>query len=319
MKGQMKLFLGLKGWATILTGAFVLGSCVEDEVLENQENLTPKKSISFNAVVDWAEDHIEGRGAVLDNKNALASFHVWATLNRAANVMNGTPIAYFSGVEFERYELPNNGGYAYASDPAYYWPGEGPTLDFVAVGKMPETGFSANMNTAGNEVESFTYTVPTDATAQNDVVVATAPAIAGNNNQPVPLTFSHMMSQVNVLVGSSMTAGTINSITFSGIKNTGTYNVATPGWTFAQNTPTDTYPVIFADDNVANNTGYSVTEKASGTKINAANATLMLLPQAFITDNSKIIVNFTYSATGNTVNLEASLKNQTWQLGKAYN
>ena len=52
MKGQMKRILGLKGWAMLLAGAFVLGSCVEDEVLENQDYLTPKKSISCNAVVD---------------------------------------------------------------------------------------------------------------------------------------------------------------------------------------------------------------------------------------------------------------------------
>ena len=96
----MKRILGLKGWATLLAGALVLGSCVEDEVLENQDDLTPKKSISFNAVVDWPEDYIEGRGAVLTDKANLASFNVWATLNRAAGV-SGDPIQTLHSIKVQ--------------------------------------------------------------------------------------------------------------------------------------------------------------------------------------------------------------------------
>lgn len=314
MKGHMKRKVGLKSWAMLLAGAFVLGSCVEDEVLENNEDLTPREAINFDAVVEWPEDYIEGRGAVIEKAN-LSSFNVWATLTRDASV-EGAPIAYFSDVVFSKQGTENR----FTSATTYYWPGEGPTLDFVAVGGRPSaTAFTAQRNSSTNKVESFTYTVPVDATLQNDVVVAKTDPIPGNNTALVPLDFQHIMSQVNVKIGTTMTAGTINSITFSGIKNTGTYNVASPAWTFAQSPTTNNYPVTFADDDVADNTGYSVANKASGTSINASNASMMLIPQSFTTDDSRIIVNFTYEATNKTVDLEASLKGQEWVRGKVYN
>ena len=300
MKGQMKRFLGLKGWAVLLTGAFVLGSCVEDEVLENQDNLTPKKSISFNAVVDWPEDYIEGRGAVLTQAN-LTSFKVWATLTKAEN-LGGTTIDYFSGIAFDKGS--NN---VYSSTANYYWPGEGPTLNFVAVGN--DTNFTPGQ----------AYTIPTDATSQQDVVIATAsaPGTGYNNNyQPVPLDFQHIMSAVSVSIGTGMGVGTINSVTFKGIKNKGTYNVASPAWTTASDATTPDYPVTFVDDA----TTYAVSSTpTANTIITDDEATLMLLPQTF-TNDAQIVVNFT--PTGGTAqDFTASLKDQLtgWTIGKAYN
>ena len=301
MKGQMKRILGLKGWAMLLAGAFVLGSCVEDEVLENQDNLTPKKSISFNAVVDWAEDHIEGRGAVLTQAN-LTSFNVWATLTKAEN-LGGTTINYFSGVAYNKDATTG----VYSSTANYYWPGEGPILDFIAVGNDP------------NFTPGQAYTVPTAATSQKDVVVATAsaPGTGYNNNyQPVPLDFQHIMSAVTVSIGTGMGVGTINSVTFKGIKNKGTYNVASPTWTTANDATTPDYPVTFVD----NATTYAVSSTpTANTIITDDEATLMLLPQTF-TNDAQIVVNFT--PTGGTAqDFTASLKDQLtgWTMGKAYN
>ena len=321
MKGQMKRFLGLKGWAVLLTGAFVLGSCVEDEVLDNQENLTPKKSISFNAVVDWAEDHIEGRAAELSKAN-LTSFHVWATLNRP-NVSN-VPIAYFSGVEFSD---PDK--LLFASNPAYYWPGiDDVSLDFVAVGGKPATGFTATMT--NNRVTSFEYTVPTAAADQTDVIVAIAPGIPGDNTEAVPLTFSHIMSQVNVSIGSNTGLGTINSVTFKNINGKGTCTppyyaieaneeVLKPAnWT-SVNTTSD-YSVTFAADNDnTSTTGYTVnsTNKPTTGSTIISNTPFMLLPQTFA-DGAQIEVSFTPAGSTTAKTLYADLEG-SWVMGKAYN
>ena len=165
--------------------------------------------------------------------------------------------------------------------------------------------------TTSNKVTSFTYTVPTAATAQNDVVVATTPVIDGDNVDPVPLTFNHIMSAINVSVGTDMGLGTINSVKFTGIKNKGIYNVASPAWAIASDATTPDYPVA---------SNYTVSAKPSAvTKINDGTATLMLLPQTF-TNDAQIVVNFT--PTGGTAqDFTAKLTDQLtgWEMGHAYN
>ena len=47
MKGQMKRYFGLRGWAMFLAGAFVLSSCTEDEVVEKYAPNTDGEGISF--------------------------------------------------------------------------------------------------------------------------------------------------------------------------------------------------------------------------------------------------------------------------------
>ncbi|MBQ8441819.1 MAG: fimbrillin family protein [Bacteroides sp.] len=203
-------------------------------------------------------------------------------------------------------------------------PGEGPTLEFVAVSNAP-SNFTATLS--NNKVSSFSYTVDTDATKQNDIVVATTLPIAGNNNASVPLDFQHIMAAVNVKIGTEMTAGTINSITFKNIKSTGTYNVSNGTWGNI-GTPKD-YTVTFKDDGVADNTGYYTDgENTEAVVINGDNATFMMIPQTLenipATDESEakevqIIVNFTYEATDNTTDLTASLSDQKWEMGKTTN
>ena len=311
MKGHMKRKVGLKSWAMLLAGAFVLGSCVEDEVLENNEDLTPREAISFDAVVEWPEDYIEGRGAVIEKAN-LSSFNVWATLTRDASV-EGAPIAYFSDVVFSKQGTENR----FASATTYYWPGEGPTLDFVAVGGRPSaTAFTAQRNSSTNKVESFTYTVPVDATLQNDVVVAETDPIPGNNTALVPLDFQHIMSQVNVMIGTDTGLGTINSITFKGIKNKATYNVATPAWTIASDATTPDYPVTLAADG-DDNAGYTIGNKlTTSTQINATNATMMLIPQTL--SEATVEVSFTPKGSTAAKTLTADISGE-WVMGKVYN
>lgn len=345
MRGQMKRNLGLTSWTMFLLGAFVLGSCVEDEIIENKHNLTSSETISFDAVVEWPKDYTDSRsatsslkrkgklmlqseddcepvpmgiyvqdgiypagkeeatsrGAVI-TKNELQSFDVWATLNKAQSAGGGS-IEYIAGQEFT-----NTDGVFSSTGTKYYWPGEGPTIDFLAVGNANDT-FVPTMTGASG---TFKYTVPEAATAQNDIVVAKAVNIPGNNDASVPLDFQHIMSAVNVKVGSEMTAGTINSITFTNIKSQGTYDVASGTWTNVGTT--DDYTVTFA------NGSNVVTEStAEGTLINGTDATFMMIPQAFenISDTEKveIIVNFSYAASGQTKDLIASLDGQAWDMG----
>ena len=337
------------GLYALFTSAVLMVSCAEDELIENNHHLTSSETINFDAIVEWPKDYMdsrsatsslkrvespvlrseegseilpmgvyvqdgiypittanpESRGAVI-TKGDLNSFNVWATLNKAQSVGGGS-IEYIAGQEFT-----NTDGVFSSNGTKYYWPGEGPTIDFLAVGNA-NNAFVPTMTGASG---TFTYTVPTAATAQNDIVVAKAASIPGNNNASVPLDFQHIMSAVNVKVGSEMTAGTINSITFKNIKGKGTYDVASGAWTNV-GTPTD-YTVTFADGSNV------VTEStAEGTLINGTDATFMMIPQALTdiseTEKVEIIVNFTYATTGNEKNLKASLSGQEWAQGKTTN
>ena len=243
------------GLYALFTSAVLMVSCAEDELIENNHHLTSSETINFDAIVEWPKDYMdsrsatsslkrvespvlrseegseilpmgvyvqdgiypittanpESRGAVI-TKGDLNSFNVWATLNKAQSVGGGS-IEYIAGQEFT-----NTDGVFSSNGTKYYWPGEGPTIDFLAVGNANDA-FVPTMTGASG---TFTYTVPTAATAQNDIVVAKAASIPGNNNASVSLDFQHIMSAVNVKVGSEMTAGTINSITFKNIKSKAT-------------------------------------------------------------------------------------------------
>ena len=337
------------GLYALFTSAVLMVSCAEDELIENNHHLTSSETINFDAIVEWPKDYMdsrsatsslkrvespvlrseegseilpmgvyvqdgiypittanpESRGAVI-TKGDLNSFNVWATLNKAQSVGGGS-IEYIAGQEFT-----NTDGVFSSNGTKYYWPGEGPTIDFLAVGNANDA-FVPTMTGASG---TFIYTVPTAATAQNDIVVAKAASIPGNKNASVSLDFQHIMSAVNVKVGSEMTAGTINSITFKNIKSKGTYDVASGAWTNV-GTPTD-YTVTFADGSNV------VTEStAEGTLINGTDATFMMIPQTLSdvseTDKVEIIVNFKYATTGNETDLTASISGHEWAMGKTTN
>ena len=326
--------------------AMLMASCIKDEVVDvpfiptesetigfgiNLENLDDTRASSRNRVGKhdlksadgeftlpmgvYVEDGIhsanadkaETRGAKLETIGN--SFTVWASL---ANGNTSTLFFDAKGVVFE------NDGTSYKSNPAYFWPGAG-TLNFTAVANAPESGFVPNLNTAGTALESFTYTVPADATAQEDIVVATA-SVGGANNATVPLNFKHIMSAVNFTVGEKVANGVIKSITINNIKTTGSYNVATGTWT--PNTDSkDSYSVAFSS---TVNGNYEPNDKANGTIINDGECTFMMMPQVLDAD-AEVVVEFIYDNAPSAVKqLRANIaidpnntsQRREWAMGK---
>lgn len=327
--------------------AMLMASCIKDEVVDvpfiptesetigfgiNLENLDDTRAASRNRVGKhdlksadgeftlpmgvYVEDGIgcadaaETRGAKLD---AIGnSFTVWASL---ANGDTSTLFFPAVGVAFE------NDGTSYKSNPAYFWPGAG-TLNFTAVANAPESGFVPNLNTAGTALESFTYTVPANATAQNDIVVATLNGVNGSANSTQALDFKHIMSAVQFKVGTKMAQGKIKSITLNNIYKTGTYDIATGVWT-PQADSKGSYSVTFSN---AQNDGSFEPNVGAGTVINAGTATFMLLPQQ-LADDVQLVVTFIYdNATDKEVTLSTYISkksgagegtsNYIWEKGK---
>ena len=186
----------------------------------------------------------------------------------------------------------------------YYWPGSNRQLRFLAW--APTDAFQAVPNTP-NET-TLQYTTPTEAKNQRDLVAAATDFIDSPANDgtctPVSLNFKHLCTAVIIKTGEQMTAGTIESVSLKGVKNSGTYDMVKSEWTLNNST---------ADFTISPNketTGAT----PNGTDLNAGESTFMLLPQTLGAD-SKLEVVFHDNISGNDRTLSASL-NGAWPMGK---
>ena len=333
--------------------AMLMASCIKDEVVDVPFIPSESEAICFGVASDWGEyedvtrsgvalnrtgnhklksadgtfilpmgvyvedgihavsDMLETRGAKVDSKDAISNFNVWATLTKTDNAV----INYFSNVAYEK--NTDNVFYPVNEADEYYWPGSG-TLDFTAVANVPTSGFTPTM--AGNALASFNYTVPTDATAQPDIMVANADDVNGNLGTSVPLNFKHIMSAVNIQIG-KVVQGEIRSITLTGVYNKGTYNVATRKWSVDTSSKSN-YQVKFAGDKFT-----STGNEAPGTSVNANNATFMFIPQE-PAEGAEMIIEFLDTTTGRLYSdaagaygpaLRGSIAGDIWDMAKTTN
>ena len=304
--------------------AFLMMSCADDEIIETPSISSPSKTIAFNADIEWPEPdqtrsaspnrvsnfslvsdtgeevlpcgvYVQDgiypnndekpltRGAVI---NSIDRFNVWATYTDD----EGSSSAYFSNLKFTK----GSGDVFSSQGTTYYWPGSG-TIDFVAVANTPSSGFTPKMSSDG-KLESFTYTVPTEATDQKDIIVATAKNVDGNNNASVPLSFKHIMSAVNVKIG-SVVKGEIRSITFKNVYNKGEYLVDQGVWV-VDKTSTENFAVVMNDDAVTmeDNKFVSSGSEDKDTPVNTAKGTFMFIPQN-PGENAEMVIEFYDSET----------------------
>lgn len=233
-------------------------------------------------VEDGFSNIADTRGATIAT-NDVASFNVWASLTGESG---GT--TFFFPEEGVVFSKDVN---TFESQEAYFWPGTG-TIDFVAVANAPASGFDAVVT--DNKVTGFTYEVPTDATAQNDIVVASKTGVSGSNNETVPLQFKHIMSAVQVKVGTMPTVGgTIESITLKNVYNSGTYTLADGTW--ARGGTKSDYVVL--------NQSYT---PVNGATINTGVNTLMMIPQT-LPDDAILEVKFKYAGATEATTLTAPI------------
>ena len=335
--------------------ALVATSCVKDVVVDSNFHGTPSEKICFGAELKdtgedtrggvvsnrvgkhdlksadgefvlpmgvYVEDGIgcadaaETRGALFTEAGAINEFTVWAKHKVGNNVS-----AYFNGVVYKKDTTDNN--IFKSTGEEYMWPGDG-ELTFVAVTNAPESGFVPNY-TAGSDnkemLESFTYTVPTDATKQNDIVLAKATCV-GNFDASAPLKFEHIMSAVNVKIG-SVVPGEIRSITFKNVYNKGNYLVDQGVWVVDKTSVGD-FTV-----KMENGKFVSTGNDASGTLVNnAKDATFMMIPQN-PGENAEMVIEFYDSKTGHTYAdgdsdtehnaLRGSISGDNWDKAKTTN
>ncbi len=194
------------------------------------------------------------------------------------------------------------------SSSIYYWPDNG-SLRFLAWAPI-DAELDESPVKPSEDVNKTTikYTVPADLSKQRDLVAAATGYNAspeGGVCAPVSLQFKHLCTAVVVKTGATMTPGTIKSVTVTNVRNSGTYDMLRSAWTL--NNATTSYTV---SPNMA--TGSTTAE---GTKLNADDATFMLLPQTLGAE-SKLEVMFHDNISGRDRLLTASLNGAEWPMGK---
>ncbi len=194
------------------------------------------------------------------------------------------------------------------SSSIYYWPDNG-SLRFLAWAPL-DAELDESPVKPSEDVNKTTikYTVPADLSKLRDLVAAATGYNAspvGGVCAPVSLQFKHLCTAVVVKTGATMAPGTIKSVTVTNVRNSGTYDMLRSAWTL--NDATTSYTV---SPNMA--TGSTTAE---GTKLNADDATFMLLPQTLGAD-SKLEVMFHDNISGRDRLLTASLNGAEWPMGK---
>lgn len=194
------------------------------------------------------------------------------------------------------------------SSSIYYWPDNG-LLRFLAWAPL-DAELDESPVKPSEDVNKTTikYTVPAELSKQRDLVAAATgynASPAGGVCAPVSLQFKHLCTAVVVKTGATMAPGTIKSVTVTNVRNSGTYDMLRSAWTL--NDATTSYTV--SPDMVTGST------TAEGTKLNADDATFMLLPQTLGAD-SKLEVMFHDNISGRDRLLTASLNGAEWPMGK---
>lgn len=194
------------------------------------------------------------------------------------------------------------------SSSIYYWPDNG-SLRFLAWAPL-DAELDESPVKPSEDVNKTTikYTVPAELSKQRDLVAAATgynASPAGGVCAPVSLQFKHLCTAVVVKTGATMAPGTIKSVTVTNVRNSGTYDMLSSAWTLDDATTSYT---VSPDMTTGSTT-------AEGTKLNADDATFMLLPQTLGAD-SKLEVMFHDNISGRDRLLTASLNGAEWPMGK---
>ena len=236
------------------------------------------------------------RGTPVGKDYFYDRFHVLAYWNK-----NGTPVnQFYMNTNASNATASVGPGAIWSTEQIYYWPGADHSFQFYAWAPTDAGGLTTP---SSPQDKSLAYTVPAEATAQKDIVVAVTNEIKGDNNAAVPLTFRHICTAVRFAVGSQMQPGSIKSVALKGVRNAGTYNMAAETWTLGDAT---------TDFSQTLNKATTGTE-ANGDAITGPEGTFMMLPQT-LPAGATVEVVFT-NASGVDRTLTASVGNTVWTMG----
>ena len=357
MKERKNLYLGISGWAILLASAMSFTSCADDDIIDSSQ-LTTGKGICFNIANDneaWQPDsrtskaestttfHSEnpddGFSITVTTTNGIRSFVNTKPQSRGTQTKEpGNDWSYKVGAYYyananaaptDFFTENATGGLTFGSEgtgtSTYYWPKNG-NISFFAVAPANIQGF--NVPTAENiAAPSFTYTIDSDVTKHQDIMVAQTAAI-NTPTAPVGLQFQHLLAAVQFKMG-DMIATQVNSITISGIKG----GEVTFGYSDGKWTPTSygntnaSYALTLGTQDqegnweagkLANTLNLDDAADITG---NNNNSMLLLAPQTL--SGAKVTVNYTEllvldNGQPTTNEKTINLPEHIWEAGKTY-
>ena len=237
------------------------------------------------------------RATPVGKDNFYDKFHVLAYWSK-----NSTPVdQFYMNTNASNVAASVGTGAIWSTEQIYYWPGADHSFQFYAWAPTDAGGLTTP---SSPQDKSLAYTVPEAATDQKDIVVATTNEIQGDNNAAVPLTFKHICTAVRFAVGSQMQPGSIKSVVLKGVKNAGTYDMATGTWTLDNTATTD-----FSQDLNKSMNG----NETDGTVITSDAGTFMMLPQRLLAGATVEVV--FVNANNEKRTLTASIGNAVWTMG----
>lgn len=179
-----------------------------------------------------------------------------------------------------------------------YWPGASKKVSFFAYAPFSDnnSGIALSAQTAKG-VPTITYTVPSTAANQSDLLVATALNQDGSGTSSPSLQFSHALCCVKFAVGTMAGIDKITKIAISGVKNKGTLEIGGATWN-VDNSSTSSY-TIQRDISVS---GISNQDITSGDDL------LFLMPQTVPSGAT-----LTITADGN--DYSTSIAGESWAMG----
>lgn len=189
----------------------------------------------------------------------------------------------------EEYVRGSNGIFSTTSQAVKYWPEESDRkIDFYVYTPYIKDATKGN---ADHTAPTLSY----DATSQHDLMLAVSKNVA-NPGGPVPLSFSHLLAGVRVLITSLPTGAKATSVSFSGVKSQGSIEMSenSPSWTL---------------DATTKNISGTITTNAEGKQ----EAVLTMLPQTFTANSVKLTVEI--EEAGRTRSISAFIPASEWKMG----
>ncbi len=291
MKSIVRIFL------VFFVTLFAVLGCSKDSLTMPNSDLEnyvlSDEAIGFSMAPGWSlEKETKGSVTTIGQFNSFGVFSFYRAPGETTRVpsMNN--------------QLVEKNGTNWTYSPIKYWPAGG-TLAFYAY-----SPYSADVelnNTSGNTYPpSIDYTVNSDVTLQEDLLVASLDPMSGGE---VKFDFKHALSKVSFsIVGGGNSV--VQSITIKGINSKGVYNLEEESWS-DQSVPIDFTAKLNEDlenvpvsgssaHNITNSTGY-----------------LFMIPQ-MIPIGTEIVVKYKDSASNNqetTIRLDSPM---LWLSGKSY-
>lgn len=241
------------------------------------------------------------RGVPVSGMDAYGSFGVFGYAYKASEGWSETLAPKMFDVEISE-ETSGSGVWTSAAD--YYWPGSGRKMKFFAYAPFGDAGFKLPDASAVG-TPSLTYTVPTDAAKQKDILVGCSDELSGDGSQNALISFKHALTAVRFAVGDDMMAGTVSKITLKGIYGKGRCSLGDGSWS-GQNTAS-TYTQML-----------SITVNGAADKdsdITSAAQTFFAVPQT-LPSGAGLEIAFTDRLTNTSRTLKADLSGQTWKAGQ---